>query len=188
LREREIDPATRDRLLEVIDTESTRLAGLVEEILLASQLDADRLTLTRTVVDAHAIVAAAVPRGAEVVVEIADDTPPIAADPEKLRQVLANLIENALKYGRAPVAVRARGVRTRVRVEVSDSGDGVPRPEQLRIFEKFYRLEQHLHEGVRGTGLGLYICRELVHRMHGQIGVDSTHGRGATFWVELPRG
>jgi signal transduction histidine kinase len=74
-----------------------------------------------------------------------------------------------------------------VRFEVSDCGDGIPRDEQQRIFEKFYRLETHLGAGLRGTGLGLYICRELVHRMHGRIGVESNGGRGTTFWVELPR-
>jgi signal transduction histidine kinase len=84
------------------------------------------------------------------------------------------------------VVVRALDRGSVVRFEVADDGPGVPQHEHGRIFEKFYRLDPHLREGIRGTGLGLYICRELVHRMQGRIGVESP-GEGATFWFELPR-
>ena len=74
----------------------------------------------------------------------------------------------------------------RVRIRVEDNGLGVPPTEQSRIFEKFFRLDPNLTRGVGGTGLGLYICRELVHRMHGRIWVASDGRRGSTFTVELP--
>jgi signal transduction histidine kinase len=74
----------------------------------------------------------------------------------------------------------------RVRIRVSDRGLGIPPAEQARIFEKFFRLDPNLTRGVGGTGLGLYICRELVHRMHGRIWVVSDGRRGSTFTVELP--
>jgi signal transduction histidine kinase len=123
-------------------------------------------------------------------IEIDADVDVVAADRERLQQVLTNLVENALKYGRTPtsptIGVRVRNVRDSVRFEVSDQGPGVPAAESERIFEKFHRLDPHMQRGVRGTGLGLYICRELVHRMHGSIGVDSSEA-GSTFWVELPR-
>ena len=73
-----------------------------------------------------------------------------------------------------------------VRFTVSDEGLGIPRDEQERIFEKFYRLDPNLSRGVGGTGLGLYICRELVRRMGGRIWVESREGEGSTFSVELP--
>jgi two-component system sensor histidine kinase SaeS len=69
---------------------------------------------------------------------------------------------------------------------VQDEGLGIPPAEQARIFEKFFRLDPQMTRGVGGTGLGLYICRELVQRMHGRIGVNSDGRSGSTFWVELP--
>jgi two-component system sensor histidine kinase VicK len=73
-----------------------------------------------------------------------------------------------------------------VEFAISDEGLGIPLAEQRRIFEKFYRLDPQMTRGVGGTGLGLYICRELVRRMDGRIWVDSNAGRGSTFHVELP--
>jgi signal transduction histidine kinase len=183
------DEATTGELLDMIEAETGRLTALVDDVLLTSQIDAGHVSLARTPIDPREAIEAAV-RGnqsPEVRIEVNGDTRHASGDPQKLHQVLANFIENALKYGRGPVTVRAQDSRQAVRFEVSDCGDGIPRDEQQRIFEKFYRLETHLGAGLRGTGLGLYICRELVHRMHGRIGVESNGGRGTTFWVELPR-
>ena len=74
----------------------------------------------------------------------------------------------------------------RLRYSVADQGIGIPLAERERIFEKFYRLDPNLTRGVGGTGLGLYICRELISRMGGAIRVESTEGAGSTFTVELP--
>jgi PAS domain S-box-containing protein len=183
------DAATAGELLDMIEAETRRLTALVDDVLLTSQIDAGHVSLARTPIDPREAIEAAV-RGnqsAELRVEANGDATQASGDPQKLHQVLANFIENALKYGRAPVTVRARDSSQAVRFEVSDCGDGIPPDEQQRIFEKFYRLETHLGSGLRGTGLGLYICRELVHRMGGRIGVESNGGRGTTFWVELPR-
>lgn len=189
LRERRLDPGTNERLLELIDSEASRLAVLVEEILLASQIDADQVTVARTRIDPAEVVAAATRSFDSSRLGVTVDAEPAAAtgDPEKLQQVLTNLLENAFKYGRDPVTLHVLAGRSTIRFEVSDAGDGIPAHEQQRIFEKFHRLEAHLNGGVRGTGLGLYICHELVRRMHGRIGVDSSSRHGATFWVELPR-
>jgi two-component system sensor histidine kinase SaeS len=84
------------------------------------------------------------------------------------------------------VNIRVARVGNRVRFRVQDEGLGIPTAEQARIFEKFFRLDPQLTRGVGGTGLGLYICRELVERMHGRIGVDSDGRKGSSFWVELP--
>jgi signal transduction histidine kinase len=115
--------------------------------------------------------------------------PPIYCDEDRFRQVLGNLLENAIKYspggGTIEVSLRTRPDRTAV-LEVADHGIGIPASQHERIFEKFHRLDPALRGGVGGTGLGLYITRELVSRMGGRIAVRSEPGKGATFIVELP--
>jgi two-component system, OmpR family, sensor histidine kinase VicK len=124
-----------------------------------------------------------------LVFEAPANAPALAADPDKVRQVLSNLVENAVKYspegGTVTVSLVQHGDRLRFTVE--DDGLGVPPEEQRRIFEKFYRLDPQLSRGVGGTGLGLYISRELVARMAGRIWVESDGRRGSRFVVELPR-
>jgi two-component system phosphate regulon sensor histidine kinase PhoR len=191
----ELGDHDRDRLLGVIADESDRLARIVNEILVADHLDSGRLRVSparldpvhtvTAVVDAARIVA---PQTVAVELETAADVSPVAADPEHLRQVLVNLVDNAIKYspdgGRVTVSIEDRG--TSIRFAVSDEGIGIPPNEQARVFDKFYRLDPDLTRGVGGTGLGLYICRELVRRMAGRISVVSTPGEGSTFVVDLP--
>ena len=102
--------------------------------------------------------------------------------------MLTNLVDNAVKYspdgGKVLIAVTHAGNRIRFRIE--DRGLGIPPAEQSRIFEKFFRLDPSMTRGVGGTGLGLYICRELVDRMQGRIAVASDGRSGSTFTVELP--
>ena len=103
--------------------------------------------------------------------------------------MLSNLIENAIKYspdgGTVLVAVVPEG--RHVRFSVRDSGLGIPAAEQRRIFEKFFRLDPDMTRGIGGTGLGLYICRELVRRVDGRIWVESDGRTGSTFHVEIPQ-
>ena len=103
--------------------------------------------------------------------------------------MLANLVDNAIKYSPegGPVRVEIENGDARVRFSVVDEGLGIPAPEHRRIFEKFYRLDPDMTRGIGGTGLGLYISRELVRRMEGEIWVESRLGKGSTFVVELPR-
>ena len=105
-----------------------------------------------------------------------------------MRQILANLLDNAVKYSPDGGALRLSIARndTFVRFSVSDEGLGIPASEHGRIFEKFYRLDPELTRGVGGTGLGLYISRELVRRMKGRVTVESREGEGSTFRVDLP--
>jgi PAS domain S-box-containing protein len=185
----------RTGLLEVIAGEADRLARIVNDILWASRLESGALHTTIEVCDgcelARGIVEAAesyVPPNIHLRFEPAADVPPLAADPDKVRQVLGNLVENAIKYspdgGEVTVAVTQSNER--LRYTVRDEGLGVPPAEQKRIFEKFYRLDPQLTRGVGGTGLGLYISRELVARMSGRIWVESDGEGGSTFVVELP--
>jgi signal transduction histidine kinase len=113
----------------------------------------------------------------------------VVADPGQLRQVLSNLIENAVKYSPdgGTVRVALAPENRHVRFSVSDSGLGIPVSEQRRIFEKFFRLDPDMTRGIGGTGLGLYICRELVRRVDGRIWVESDGRSGSTFHVEIPQ-
>jgi two-component system sensor histidine kinase VicK len=119
---------------------------------------------------------------------VADDTPPVAADRDRVRQVLVNLVENASKYSPdgGLVTVGVQPTDGTVCFYVRDEGLGIPADEQARIFEKFYRLDPEMTRGIGGTGLGLYICSELLERMDGRIWVESQEGVGSTFSFELP--
>jgi PAS domain S-box-containing protein len=195
-RESDLDETQRGRLLAVIASEAERLARIVSDILLASRLDSQTLVFTIESCDAFETLQQAVeaarthlPQDIDLRLSKPAEPPPVAADPEKLRQVLGNVIDNAVKYspdgGMVEIAVERRG--RRVLFSVSDEGIGIPAEESERIFEKFYRLDPELLRGVGGTGLGLYISAELVRRMEGEIWVESELGKGSTFYVELPR-
>jgi two-component system, OmpR family, phosphate regulon sensor histidine kinase PhoR len=195
LREHDLPVQTQDDLLEMIAEQSNRLANLVEEILVAGQLDSGSLHVVVDTFDpdelVRGVVAAARSRLGEATT-IAVAAPPIVpkvhGDPERTRQVLLNLLDNAIKYspsgGQIEVELAAMG--DRLRFSVHDQGLGIPVGEQERIFDKFYRLDPDQRRGIGGTGLGLYICRELVRSMHGSIWVDSEPGKGTTFAFELP--
>jgi signal transduction histidine kinase len=124
----------------------------------------------------------------ELKLDAGDEAAVALADEDKLRQVLVNLLDNAVKYSPdgGEVAVELGSAPGLVTLTVRDSGLGIPPGEQDRIFEKFYRLDPALTRGVGGSGLGLYISRELVSRMGGRMSVRSRLGEGATFTVELP--
>ena len=190
-----LDEGGRDRFVSLIADESERLGRIVNEILLASQLDAGRLDLEAEPFDALELVdrviestRAYAPPGVSVERVVADDLPLVDADRDKVRQVLVNLVENAIKYspdgGRVEVGVESQ--EENVLFHVRDEGLGIPSDEQSRVFEKFYRVDPHMTRGVGGTGLGLYICNELVSRMGGHIWLESKAGEGSTFLFELP--
>jgi PAS domain S-box-containing protein len=192
----ELEDTLNAKLLEVIVEESARLADIVNDLLLASQLDAGRLDVHIGSCDARAltesVVAAAqthLPDGVTVELEIgANDPPAVAADEGQLRQVLGNLIDNAIKYSPdgGDVRLRLEPRDEYVRFAVADEGLGIPPGEQARIFEKFYRLDPHMARGIGGTGLGLYISRELVRRVKGRIWVEPQDGGGSVFYLEIP--
>ena len=189
------DQDDRAELLSVIAGEAERLAGIVNDILWTSRIESGGLHVTMEACDgaelARSVIRAAelqLPPNLSVRLETPAGLPRVLADADKVRQVLSNLVENGIKYSPdgGVVVLRVEQLGDRVRFLVTDQGLGIPPREQERIFEKFYRLDPNLTRGVGGTGLGLYICRELISRMGGAIRVESAEGEGSTFTVELP--
>jgi len=188
----ELSPARRRQLLEMIGSQGRRLTQITEDILLASRLDRGDLNIERESVDLGVLVRRAVETMREQAPEsvtlrtVPNGAATAIGDPDRIEQVLVNLIDNAVKYSPegGEVTVSTASAEGRVRVEVADEGVGIPASEHDSVFEKFYRGS----EGgtVTGTGLGLYICRELVRRMGGTIGVRSRIGGGSTFYFDLP--
>jgi signal transduction histidine kinase len=185
----------QEGMLDVISGESERLARIVNDILLASRLDsgAEQVLIGRTDATeiARAVMAAAethLPPDIELVLSSPDASLHVEADADGLRQVLVNLIENAVKYspGGGRVELQIVSQDGHARFSVRDRGLGIPPSEHERIFEKFFRIDPNLSRGVGGTGLGLYISSEIVRRMGGRLRVESEPGAGSTFLFELP--
>jgi signal transduction histidine kinase len=192
------DPALegqRAGLLEIIAGESERLARIVSDILWASRVESGTLHVAVERCEpeplAAAVAAAAaahLPENLSLVLDVEPGVPAVAADSDKLRQILANLLDNAVKYSPDGGSIRLAVSHHEpfVRFAVTDEGLGIPASEHGRIFEKFYRLDPQLTRGVGGTGLGLYISRELARRMVGRLTVESREDEGSTFLVDLP--
>jgi signal transduction histidine kinase len=195
LQRQELDPEQRESMLGVIYRESARLARLVDQVLWASRLESGRVTTTIESCDPVELVEEVVeaeqthmPTGLSLTIAADEPAPRVAADGEKVKQVLTNLIDNAVKYSTegGGIEVSLQAANDLVRFSVRDDGLGIPLVEQQRIFDKFHRLDPNMTRGVGGTGLGLYICRELVDQMNGRIWVTSREGEGSTFAFELP--
>jgi len=188
---RELSPEQRDRFLALIADETARLAALVGEVTDTSRIDAGTFSYTFGDVDVAALVdeavaAAEVARSSaniESAVEVG--LPHVEGDPVRLRQVLTNLIDNAVKYSPegAPIEVRAGSVNGHVRVDVVDRGAGIDRRDQRLIFERFGRVQG---TSKPGTGLGLYIARAIAEAHGGELRVASALGEGSTFTLDLP--
>jgi PAS domain S-box-containing protein len=181
---------------EMIEAETARLSQIVDQILLAGQLDADAIEIELDECDPADIASSVIESASVHLPErvslrlTVNGRQQIVCDENKLRQVLTNLIDNAIKYSPegGEVEVRLAAENGECLIEVADEGLGIPSSELERIFEKFYRLDPQQTRGVGGSGLGLYICRELVKRMNGRLEVESEPGRGSRFTVALPTG
>jgi two-component system, OmpR family, phosphate regulon sensor histidine kinase PhoR len=188
-RDVEFKPEQSRELLEMIATQAARLSQITEEVLLTTQLDRGDVRVEHEPVDlaelVHATLLTLAPEP-PIDVEVEPGVPAASGDRDRIQQVLVNLLDNALKYGEAPIRVRVAAANGSVRVAIADSGPGIPRGDEHRIFDKFFRSDPQLARSPSGTGLGLYISRELAQRMGGRLDVRSEPGGGATFVVELP--
>jgi PAS domain S-box-containing protein len=184
----------RQTFLGYIASEAQRLTSIVDTLLGVARLDAGDMQVELAPTDVGSVVTEVVTtaeqttaNGNRFVVHVPEEPLAASADREKLRQVLANLVDNAIKFSPegATVTVEARRAGGAVEVRVVDEGIGVPADERERIFRKFHRAEGSARERA-GSGLGLFIARGLVAAMGGRIWVDSSEGHGSSFAFELP--
>jgi two-component system phosphate regulon sensor histidine kinase PhoR len=190
-------PETAGHAVDAILSNAKRLGALVEDLLELSRIESGSAPLSPEEVNATELAGRLLRdleprlRAGELSAALdAEDDIRVWADRRALEQVLANLLDNAVKYTPAggSLTVRLRsGARQRVHLEVEDTGIGIPRKDLPRIFERFYRVDPGRSRALGGTGLGLAIVKHLVQAMGGQLGVESQPGKGSRFWLELPR-
>jgi two-component system phosphate regulon sensor histidine kinase PhoR len=190
------DPAVTTRFLEIIDKHANRLTHLIDDLLLLARLDSGRMELrlrpvslraaAQEALDDAALVARA--RGVTLTNNVRADVV-AQADPDRLNQVLANLIDNAIKYGRidGKVTLTARGIPGGwVEMSVRDDGPGIPSEAKARVFERFFRVDKARSREQGGTGLGLAIVKNVVQAHGGEVRVESAPNMGTEFFITLP--
>jgi len=190
------DAQNRVRFLEIIVEHSRRLARLTDDLLKLSKMDADRLELEISDTSVTQFVATCLEtaqrRAAEkelaLIVDVPEDLPDIAADRRRLAEVLQNLLDNAIQYTLpgGQITLTAERDGREVVFTVSDTGIGIPKADQPRIFERFYRVDAARSREVGGTGLGLAIAKHLVEVHGGRLWVDSEIGQGSQFHFSVP--
>lgn len=180
----------KKEMLEQVNHDADRVKRLIDELLDISRLETGRLHLRRQMVDLSELVSTVVAKvgleypDLEVTVTLSDDVPEVYADPDKLTQVLTNLVENACKYGSpAGMTITAEMVAGEVTVSVSDTGEGIPEADLPKVFNKFFRRDLGRPTG---SGLGLWISRGLVEAHGGRLTAGSIPGKGAVFRFSLP--
>jgi two-component system phosphate regulon sensor histidine kinase PhoR len=189
------DPEVAERFLKTIERNASRLDLLIQDLLAISALESGRITLNLQPVPlrplAEKVLADLKSRTDAKSVKLVNDLPELTAtaDANRLEQVLANLVDNAIKYGRADGTVTVGGQKTdadKLEIFVQDDGPGIP-PESLdRVFERFYRVDKARSREQGGTGLGLSIVKHIVQSHGGKVWVKSEPGKGATFFFTLP--
>ena len=192
--------AEQRHFAEAVQNSGRHLLGIINDILDFSKIESGHLELEEVEFEPGELIENALAmfaqpaekKGLELVADIPSDVRrSLRGDPFRIRQVVANLISNAVKFtDQGEVVVRVRmsggtGERCRLRVSVEDSGIGIPLDAQRKIFDHFAQLDGSTTRQYGGTGLGLAICRRLVALMGGSIGVDSAQGEGARFWIEI---
>ena len=186
----------RDTFLRYITSEAGRLTAIVDRLLAVARLDTGDLQVQLAAIDVGAVVREVVAAaeqslgasGHEFVLDLPSEGIEADADRDKLRQIVTDLVENAVKYSPdgGTITVSVRRDNETVEIAVDDEGIGIPAGERERIFRKFYRAESAARDGAAGTGLGLFIAKELLAAMRGRIWVRPRDGRGSSFVFTLP--
>jgi len=191
---RRLRSADKRGYLESIDKAADRLTELVDHLLDLSRLEAGLLRLDKqpshisTLVEETVAEAELRAPNRQIVLKSTDHLPMVNIDVTRIRQVLDNLIDNAVKYSGEETAVvlETRQTGAELHVSVTDEGVGIPAIDLARVFDRMYRIEQRLTPGIGGAGLGLAICKGLVEAHGGRIWVESEPAKGSRFCFSLP--
>ena len=199
------DAKARERFLSIMETEALRMNRLIGDLLSLSRVETqervrptDRVSLNALIVSvANGLAPLAEEAGVVIDIQTSDSDVVVLGDQDQLRQVLNNLVENAIKYSGAGTRVTLRlgapsfeaGLRAQgVRLSVEDTGPGIDPYHIPRLTERFYRVDDDRSREKGGTGLGLAIVKHIVHRHRGRLRIDSATGEGSRFTVVLPLG
>jgi two-component system, OmpR family, phosphate regulon sensor histidine kinase PhoR len=181
----------------MLNTETERLTRRIERLLDWGRMEAGRkpydfheVTVQDLVDEAiQAFPPARLGEDLELSIEVEPDLPSVLVDRHAIVDAIVNLLSNAHKYGGAPAVVRlsaGANAKREVLLSVTDNGPGIARPEQRRIFDKFYRIDDRLSRRRDGSGLGLAIVKHIVRAHHGRVSLESAAGKGSTFTITLP--
>jgi two-component system phosphate regulon sensor histidine kinase PhoR len=191
------DPAVAIRFLKNIDKHTNRLTFLIEDLLTISRLESGKVVFNLQPTSLREVTARVEEdlqtRAADKKMRLLNQVPEEAvawADGDRLQQVLFNLVDNAIKYGRLEGLVTVTAAdkgQSEVQVTVRDDGPGIPVEARERIFERFYRVDRARSRDQGGTGLGLSIVKHIVHCHGGKVWVESEVGKGASFHFTLPK-
>ncbi len=196
-----LDGAIEDRetarsFLRIIEKHTARMTRLIDDLLILSSLETQEMPISPSSIDMADVVSSVIQglkkqaedKGIELSLELSSPSLPVRADKERMEQVLINLIDNAIKYTPegGKVKVSARKEDSKIRVDVEDTGIGIPAKDIPRIFERFYRVDKARSRELGGTGLGLAIVKHIILSHRGKVWVTSEVGKGSRFSFTLP--
>ena len=193
----DIDRDIQMRFLGVISSEADRMTRIVKDLLTLTRLDYNRMEMHMQRMDlrelgqkaAAAMEGQAKSQGLTLTCELPEEMPAVIGDPERIQQVIINIITNAIKYNKpqGSIAITGGVEAGQVFLRVEDTGIGVPKADLERLFERFYRVDKARSRESGGTGLGLAIAKQIVETHGGRIGFDSEYGKGSIVTLYLPR-
>ena len=186
-----IDDDNKKKFIKIIEEQSNRLINLVENILTVSRANAGNIVMKKVFVNAS--IKSIIPMFTEqyknhkIVFTPQKDLPPARLDDDKFQQIMTNLIDNGCKYSKegSTISVTTESKGDEIIIKVIDEGVGIKAEDADKLFKKFSRIENHLTSKTQGNGLGLYITKQLVENMNGQITFESEENRGTTFIVKF---
>jgi signal transduction histidine kinase len=180
----------------IIREESRRLNKMIDNILDFSKIEAGRKTYNFVHSDMAEVIENVISSyryqiknsGFEVQTNIQPDLPPVLIDRDAMAQAISNLVDNAMKYSREvkQLSIKTKTLGSDLSIEIADHGIGIPRAEQAKVFEKFYRVGNGLVHDVKGSGLGLALVKHIIEAHNGTISVESDVGKGSRFTILLP--